>query len=642
MRLGKRKLSASIALTAMASQVLAPAAFAASPLEPNDLNTATPIKHVIVIYGENRSFDHVFATYKSPSGDHVRNLLSEGIVNADGTPGPNFKRATQYMASDTGSFSISPTKTGPYQTLPPPNTDGAPSAESDTAPPFKTLLEAANADGGVLPGDLYKLTTGATGLPAHSIDTRIHNVNALPPGPFQLTPGVPYDSYAASPVHRYYQQYQQNDCSATNATATNPSGCLMDLYPWVEVTVGAGANGKPQPAGFTDETTGEGATAMGFYNSMQGDQPFFTRLAQEYSISDNYHQPGVGGTGLDSIIAGFADDIWYSDGNGNPTAPPSNQIENPDAQQGTNNWYTQDGYSGGSYSECSDTSAPGVASVAAYLGSLPKKVALNCEPGHYYLLNNYNPGYLENGQPAPLGTNVFTVPPVSTPSIGDDLLAASVSFAWFAEGWNQAAADPSNPNNVYCNICNPFNYQTKFMANDTLRTQVNKDLTDFEADLASGSLPAVSFVKPGGLNDGHPASSKWSIFEAFVKKVLVELRANPALWNSTAVFITVDEGGGYYDSGYIQPLDFFGDSVRIPLIVVSPWTRGGHVNHRYADHVSILKFIEKNWSLPPISNRSRDRLPNPVQASAAPYVPTNGPAIDDLMDMFNFSNQNGG
>src|SRR5215470_15056061 len=55
------------------------------------IRTATPIKHVIIIVGENRSFDHLFATYQSKSGnDNVLNLLSEGIVNKDGTPGPNF------------------------------------------------------------------------------------------------------------------------------------------------------------------------------------------------------------------------------------------------------------------------------------------------------------------------------------------------------------------------------------------------------------------------------------------------------------------------------------------------------------------------------------------------------------------------
>src|SRR5271154_2067792 len=55
----------------------------------------TPIQHVIVIIGENRSFDHVYATYQPKPGQSVWNLLSEGIVNADGTPGPNFSRAQQ-------------------------------------------------------------------------------------------------------------------------------------------------------------------------------------------------------------------------------------------------------------------------------------------------------------------------------------------------------------------------------------------------------------------------------------------------------------------------------------------------------------------------------------------------------------------
>jgi len=108
------------------------------------------------------------------------------------------------------------------------------------------------------------------------------------------------------------------------------------------------------------------------------------------------------------------------------------------------------------------------------------------------------------------------------------------------------------------------------------------------------------------------------------------------LWNSTAIFITMDEGGGYYDSGYVQPLDYFGDGTRIPLIVVSKYTNPGHISHDYADHVSILKFIERNWSLPTISGRSRDNLPNPTFTPSNPYVPTNSPAISDLFDLFTF------
>jgi len=66
-------------------------------------------------------------------------------------------------------------------------------------------------------------------------------------------------------------------------------------------------------------------------------------------------------------------------------------------------------------------------------------------------------------------------------------------------------------------------------------------------------------------------------------------------------------------------------------------TKPGHISHDYADHVSILKFIERNWSLPTIPGRSRDNLPNPTYDKAVSvYAPTNNPAISDLFDPFNF------
>ncbi len=149
----------------------------------------------------------------------------------------------------------------------------------------------------------------------------------------------------------------------------------------------------------------------------------------------------------------------------------------------------------------------------------------------------------------------------------------------------------------------------------------------------------MSFVKPSGLVDGHPASSKWDLFEGFSRKIIDAVRENPELWDSTAVLVTADEGGGYWDSGYVQPVDYFGDGTRIPLIAVSRYSRGGHVSHQYNDHVSILKFIERNWGLPPVTSRSRDNLPNPEQAPLAPYVPVNSPAIGDLFDLFDFGAQ---
>ena len=74
----------------------------------NDKKTESPIKHVIVIMGENRTFDHVFATYVPREGEHVDNLLSKGIINKDGSPGPNYAKAAQFSAVDNDIYSISP------------------------------------------------------------------------------------------------------------------------------------------------------------------------------------------------------------------------------------------------------------------------------------------------------------------------------------------------------------------------------------------------------------------------------------------------------------------------------------------------------------------------------------------------------
>ncbi|MGH8851024.1 MAG: alkaline phosphatase family protein [Casimicrobiaceae bacterium] len=86
----------------------------------------------------------------------------------------------------------------------------------------------------------------------------------------------------------------------------------------------------------------------------------------------------------------------------------------------------------------------------------------------------------------------------------------------------------------------------------------------------------------------------------------------------------------------VQVLDFFGDGTRVPLFAISPLARKGQVDHTHDDHASVLKFIERNWHLPPLSDRSRDNLPTPVMGVAEPYVPLNRPAIGDLTGLFRF------
>jgi phospholipase C len=152
----------------------------------------------------------------------------------------------------------------------------------------------------------------------------------------------------------------------------------------------------------------------------------------------------------------------------------------------------------------------------------------------------------------------------------------------------------------------------------------------------SDNMPAVAFVIPPNSESGHPASSTAMRYEQFLRRLIDKMQSNPVLWAKAAILVSVDEGGGYWDSGYIQIIDAFGDGTRIPLIAISPFAKKGVVDHSYTDHVSILKFIEANWRLGPLSARSRDRLPNPIADPADPYVPANRPAIGDLMSLFQF------
>jgi phospholipase C len=557
--------------------------------------TTTPIKHVVVIIGENHSFDNVFATYQPPKGQHVQNLLSEGIVTKNGAPGPNVSQAKQLTASDTKTYSLTPKITGAYTVLPQPNT-------TYVAP-------------------------GCDGQAANSPDNRFPA--NLPNAPYQITKYVPYfddhlqyaggcefyGAYVGDPLHRFYQMTQQT------------LGYQAMLNTWVANTAGDD-NGAIPPAPIY-----QGAVQMGYYNMAEGDAPILQDLAQHYAISDNYHQAVQGGTGTNHIALGTGFAASYQDTSGQPTAPPPGEIENPNPKPGTNNNYTQDGYgsatqpdTGGSYSECADPTQPGVGPIDRYLATLPYQTFRNCQAGRYYLLNNYNAGYNIDGT---VNTAPYTVPPQKSDyvTIGDSLSAHGISWGYYGEGYSNGTVSPA-----YCGICDPMQYSASIMTNPSLRKNVQHGLDDFISQATNGTLPSVSFLKPGD-DDGHPGYSTLAAFENFTARAIAAIQNNPAEWKSTAIFVTFDETGGYYDSGSIQPLSFFGDGPRVPMIVVSPYARRGAVDHTYDDHVSILKFIEANWRLHPLTSYSEDNLPN---ATPEAYVPADRPAIGNLISLFDF------
>jgi phospholipase C len=340
------------------------------------------------------------------------------------------------------------------------------------------------------------------------------------------------------------------------------------------------------------------------------------------------------------IMLGSADAIPWDTFQGTAT-PPTAAIANPNPKSTTDVSFKADK----AWTNCSDTSQPGIPAIVSYLNTLPWHPAPNCASGRFYAINNLSPGYLPNGNVD--AANILTgakVPPSGLRTIGDALSEKGISWAYYGGGYNAAvrvangSTDPVDQliAQNYCDICNPFSYATSIMGNAGQRSEHIKDAIDFFAELDHGHLPAVAYVKPDSLVDGHPASSKLDLFEAMVDNIVDKLKSHPDLFKDTAFFVTFDEGGGYWDSGFIQPLDFFGDGPRIPMIVVSPFAQGGKVVHSYNDHASVVKFIERNWHLSALTTRSRDNLQNPKMDPNHPYVPVNMPAVGDLFDMFDF------
>jgi phospholipase C len=417
---------------------------------------------------------------------------------------------------------------------------------------------------------------------------------------------------------------QQVDCAMDkeHVSKGNPTGCLQDLQSAITTTYSTPPGGTPHDTGQT----------MAFFNMQEGDAPFFKSLADTYTMSDNYHQPVLGGTGPDSQPLGFADQLFFSDGLGHPATPAAANIYNPDPQAGTLNLYT----TRAQWFNCADTSQPGIAAITNYLSALPYAVQTMCGTGEYWQAVNVNPAFTPKG----LVQTGLVVPPTMQVSIGDVLAAHKIPWKYYGGGFN-ASGDTTNPfNGSYCNICNPFEYEANYPS--VVATGHMADVTDLFADLVNGTLPAISYVKPDGTMDGHPASSKWTLFEAFAENIVELAQSNKEQWAETAIFVTVDEGGGFYDSGFIQPVDFFGTGPRIPMIAVSPFSTGGHISHVYNEHSSFVKFVERNWKLDTtLSVRSRDNLPNPEQDDDGDnaYVPRNMPAIGDLFDMFDFGHE---
>mgnify|MGYP003344317238 FL=1 len=445
--------------------------------------TETPIKNLIVVIGENTSFDALFATFEPAAGAKVKNLLSAGIVLADGRPGPNYTQALQKVpASTQGKFGVDYANGQPLKTLP------RPLARDDKAAPRK-------------------------------VDEKIPD--DLAPGPFQITRYRSYHVFTDSnPVHRFFQMWQQ------------VNGGRNDLFIWAGLSSGEGARDRANPS----RGTIYGGETMGFYNMAAGDVPYFRQLAREFALADNYHQAVMGGTMPNYLFLATGDLARYMD-NGKPIKPPSAQIENPEPIAGTANWYTNSSYSGGSYTACADESQPGVGAIRRFLKSQPYNAFRNgnCDPGFWYLVNNYPSPYSFRGAIKPQGDKPLATPQ-TMPSIATQLQSAGVTWKWYHGGREGKALRQGE----YSSDTDPLTFLQPVMESG-LKDKLQSD-SEFFADVDRG-LPSVSFISPPLTKTGHPHYGSPAHFEAYVKSIVEKVRANRKVWEQTAILITYDEGG---------------------------------------------------------------------------------------------------
>jgi len=250
-------------------------------------------------------------------------------------------------------------------------------------------------------------------------------------------------------------------------------------------------------------------------------------------------------------------------------------------------------------------------------------------------------------------------------NIGDLMNAGGISWGWFSAGFKIGIDCESRPSHSSSNITNkdyyplvePFQYYNStanphhLLPNSTAKIghtdQANHqyDLNDFWNAAESNNLPAVSFIKAATYQQGHPAISDPLEEQTFLVNTLNRLQKLPE-WNATAVIITYDDSDGWYD--HVMPpivrqsndpkndallgkaglcghaaagayQDHCGYGPRIPLLIISPYSKVNYVDHQITDHTSILRFVEDNWHLGRIGDQSLD-----VKAGS-------------LMNMFDFS-----
>jgi phospholipase C len=242
-------------------------------------------------------------------------------------------------------------------------------------------------------------------------------------------------------------------------------------------------------------------------------------------------------------------------------------------------------------------------------------------------------------------------------NVGDLLNSKSITWGWFQGGFRPTSTNAAgfavcgathtniggftvtdysphhNPFSYYQSTANPKHLppSSPSMIGKTDQANHNYDLTDFSTALTHNALPAVSFLKASEFQDGHGGYSDPLDEQTFLATEINAIQKSPE-WKSTAIVVAYDDSDGWYDhvTGPIvngsqdptrdvalcsgRPIALTGGSdrcgygPRLPLLVISPFSKENFVDHTRTDQSSVAKFIEDNWQLGRLGNGSYDKL----------------------------------
>jgi phospholipase C len=190
-----------------------------------------------------------------------------------------------------------------------------------------------------------------------------------------------------------------------------------------------------------------------------------------------------------------------------------------------------------------------------------------------------------------------------------------------------ADCPPVNQNAKTPGIWNPLPYFTTVRQDGQLANVT--DVTNYYKDARAGTLPAVSWIDPSGPNSEHPPA-RVDAGQAWVTSLVNAAMQGPE-WSSTAIFLSWDDWGGFYDHVVPPTVDQNGYGLRVPGIVISPWARAGLIDHQVLSHDAYVKFIEDVFLGGKRLDPTTDGRPDP-----RPDVRENAQQLGNLMADFDF------